>query len=833
MFPDNKYGRFSVTSDGSLIISPVKKEDAGFYVCSALSVVGSSTAKAYLNVSSSSDIPPPLIILGPADQTLAEHNTAMLPCDAAGIPQPSLRWLLNNHSIPLNNERFTVLDTGTLQIEGNLFLLYLIFIMLIATSCNYVCMFNILDLQLTDSGEYQCVVYSENGQSSWSSMLRIVSAHTTNTMFHQMPDPSTFPDAPSRPSIINVTTTSVTISWRRIGRDGASPFIGAILEYFSPDHHNEWIRVPQRYVGDICTIDGLKSGSRYFFLVRAQNSHGIGPPSPISYEARTELGKETNVPFSNNLVDLMEARRKLEAVIVELKEVRAINSSVVKLFWEVKGNQEYVEGFYVRYRIVDSESLTIASVSEHQYQMVTVYNGGASTFVLSNLPKYSIFEFFLVPFYKSVDGKPSNTRIVRTLEDIPSGPPTLIKAKSISSSSALVSWHPPMADQVNGLLLGYKLFVQGSYVPYNINLTISANTTSYLLRNLTSETEYVIQMLAFTSAGDGPSSEQLTFIIDPFLSSDVYSEKSSYDSSYMFNVWISVLIISLIILSLIIMLLGFLLYKKRTSILKKASPNLSINREGKHIPNSSLYASQWEYSWKTNSRESKPMIMNNSLKISSSFHPSEQNGYSTVTTDEQAADYAEVSQTDNNYETAYYGSSNDSPVAYASSNIIPKNQFNTVNQGWSNQSWVTQLSNKSKHPFSTIDRNAINHLYIADNRNKKINDSCNSNSFGKNSQVLSMHSQQIQPLIGANDYEDASLFYADSSAYNANVTQIPSSKLVANQFKYGSLSRVSNNKHISSQLQLNSMISNEMKASFLSEDYGKVSVNCLISITDL
>lgn len=116
MFPDNKYGRFSVTSDGSLVISTVKKEDAGFYICSALSVVGSSTAKAFLNVSSSADVPPPLIILGPMNQTLAQGTRAVLPCEANGTPM--LKWTLNGAPIPLSNPRFNLLDSGTLQIDG-------------------------------------------------------------------------------------------------------------------------------------------------------------------------------------------------------------------------------------------------------------------------------------------------------------------------------------------------------------------------------------------------------------------------------------------------------------------------------------------------------------------------------------------------------------------------------------------------------------------------------------------------------------------------------------------------------------------------------------------
>lgn len=31
--------------------------------------------------------------------------------------------------------------------------------------------------------------------------------------------------------------------------------------------------------------------------------------------------------------------------------------------------------------------------------------------------KYTQYEFFIIPFYKSVEGKPSNSRVARTLED--------------------------------------------------------------------------------------------------------------------------------------------------------------------------------------------------------------------------------------------------------------------------------------------------------------------------------------------------------------------------------------------------------------------------------
>lgn len=50
MFPDTSYGHMHVSSQGTLRIQGVQREDAGFLVCSALSVAGSNTVRAFLQV---------------------------------------------------------------------------------------------------------------------------------------------------------------------------------------------------------------------------------------------------------------------------------------------------------------------------------------------------------------------------------------------------------------------------------------------------------------------------------------------------------------------------------------------------------------------------------------------------------------------------------------------------------------------------------------------------------------------------------------------------------------------------------------------------------------
>lgn len=71
-------------------------------------------------------------------------------------------------------------------------------------------------------------------------------------------------------------------------------------------------------------------------------------------------------------------------------------------------NGQYVEGFYIYSIKVNSNGV---------YKMLTALHSGASACTITQLERNTVYDFFLIPFYKSIEGKPSNLIQTATLED--------------------------------------------------------------------------------------------------------------------------------------------------------------------------------------------------------------------------------------------------------------------------------------------------------------------------------------------------------------------------------------------------------------------------------
>lgn len=64
------------------------------------------------------DVPPPIVQIGPANQTLPLQSVATLPCQAIGTPQPRIKWYKNGSPLISQGARIKVMDSGTLHIDG-------------------------------------------------------------------------------------------------------------------------------------------------------------------------------------------------------------------------------------------------------------------------------------------------------------------------------------------------------------------------------------------------------------------------------------------------------------------------------------------------------------------------------------------------------------------------------------------------------------------------------------------------------------------------------------------------------------------------------------------
>lgn len=110
---------------------------------------------------------------------------------------------------------------------------------------------------------------------------------------------------------------------------------------------------------------------------------------------------------------------------------------------------------------------------------------------------------------------------VTTLEEIPSGPPTNVRADTRSSTEIYVSWDAPEKELWNGNLLGYYVGFQltsgGSHgkmtptVEYNFK-TVEVQSHfggDIVLSNLNKHASYKIVVQAYTGQGSGPTCKEI------------------------------------------------------------------------------------------------------------------------------------------------------------------------------------------------------------------------------------------------------------------------------------------------------------------------------------
>ncbi|XP_050812306.1 roundabout homolog 2 isoform X16 [Gopherus flavomarginatus] len=474
--PLQSNSRYSVSPTGDLTITNIQRSDAGYYICQALTVAGSILAKAQLEVTDVlTDRPPPIILQGPANQTLAVDGTALLKCKATGDPLPVISWLKEGFTFLGRDPRTSIQEQGTLQIKS---------------------------LRISDTGTYTCVATSSSGETSWSAVLEVTeSGGATISKNYDLND---LPGPPSKPQVTDVTKNSVTLSWQP-GTPGNLPASAYIIEAFSQSVSNSWQTVANHVKTTLYTLRGLRPNTIYLFMVRAINSQGLSDPSPMSDPVRTQ---DISPPAQG--VDHRQVQKELGDVIVRLHNPVVLTPTTVQVTWTVDRQSQFIQGYRVMYRQTSGLS------SPMTWQNLDVKVPTERSAVLVNLKKGISYEIKVRPYFNEFQGMDSESKSARTTEEAPSAPPqsvTVLTVGNHNSTSISISWDPPPPDHQNGIIQEYKIWCLGNETRFHINKTVDAAIRSVVIGGLYPGIQYRVEVAASTSAGVGVKSEPQPIII--------------------------------------------------------------------------------------------------------------------------------------------------------------------------------------------------------------------------------------------------------------------------------------------------------------------------------
>lgn len=98
---------------------------------------------------------------------------------------------------------------------------------------------------------------------------------------------------------------------------------------------SDWTTLATRVPGTSFTVDDLEADKMYTFLIRAENSHGLSPPSQPSEPVTLNPAEKIMEPVIEDK-QTREARALLQAGhSAELLDIQPLNATSIKLTWEV------------------------------------------------------------------------------------------------------------------------------------------------------------------------------------------------------------------------------------------------------------------------------------------------------------------------------------------------------------------------------------------------------------------------------------------------------------------------------------------------------------------
>ncbi|XP_036828481.1 receptor-type tyrosine-protein phosphatase delta-like [Oncorhynchus mykiss] len=509
---------------------------------------------------------PPKFTRTPEDQTGVQGGVASFVCQATGDPPPSIVW--NKKGKKVQNQRFEVIDYedgsgSVLRIQPLRTprdeAVYECHVSNPAGEITALCRLNVLREDQLPSG-FPTI--------DMGPQLKVVERSRTATMLCAAsgnPDPEITWFKDFLP--VNTTNNNGRIKQLRSESFGGTPIRGALQIELSEEQDQgkyecvatnsdgtrystpanlyvrelrEVRRVPPRFSVPPADSEITPGGGINITCV------AVGSPMPyVKWMLGTEdLTPEDDMPIGRNVLELGDIRQSNNYTCVAMSTLGVIEAMAqitvkalpktpgnpvvtertatsITLTWD-SGNPEPVSYYIIQHRPKGSEDIykEIDSITTTRYSV-----GGLSP--------YSHYDFRVAAVNTIGRGPASDSVEARTAEQAPSSPPRQVRGRMLSTTTAIIHWDGP--EEANGQVVGYRVY-------YTDDNTLQVNQWEKLMvrgvnfitiHSLTPNKTYYIRVLAFTSVGDGPLSQDLQIIAKtgvPSQPSDFKGEAKSETS---------------------------------------------------------------------------------------------------------------------------------------------------------------------------------------------------------------------------------------------------------------------------------------------------------------
>ncbi|XP_041942537.1 receptor-type tyrosine-protein phosphatase S-like isoform X14 [Alosa sapidissima] len=485
---------------------------------------------------------PPKFSRTPTDEIGVQGGAASFVCQATGDPQPRIVWSKKGKKV--SNQRFEVIDFE----DGSGSVL------------------RIQPLRTPrDEAVYECVATNSAGEISTSTSL---------TVLREDQLPPGFPSIDMGPQL-KVVERSRTATMLCAASGTPDPEITWFKDFLPVDTSNNNGRIKQLRSGGTPIRGALQidqseetdqgkyecvatnsEGTRYsapanlyvrelrevrrvppMFSILPRDSDimpggsvnitcvAVGSPMPyVKWMLGSEdLTPEDDMPIGRNVLELTDVRQSANYTCVAMSTLGVIETMVqitvkslpkapgtlmvtertatsITLTWD-SGNPEPVSYYLILYRPKSSEDpfKEIDGVATTRYSV-----GGLSP--------YSDYQFKVVAVNNIGRGPPGQTVEARTAEQAPSSAPRKVRGRMLSATTAIIHWEEP--EEANGQVVGYRVYytMEPSQHVNQWEKEIIRGANFITIQSLTPNRTYYIRVLAFTSVGDGPLSNDLQII---------------------------------------------------------------------------------------------------------------------------------------------------------------------------------------------------------------------------------------------------------------------------------------------------------------------------------